>query len=202
NVDKKVAPVTNQPSDEAELVSCMLSAQAIEHCASAFRYPRGEALGVEIPTKPRAWPIGKGRVIREGRTVAVLSFGARLQPLCEAADQLARGGISLTICDARFAKPLDEELLGDLVDSHNMLFTIEEGAIGGFSAQVLDVLVRKNWLSRIAFEPMYFPDYFIDHNNPDAQYEEAGLSPTKIAARILRDLENMERSSSKRVAGD
>jgi 1-deoxy-D-xylulose-5-phosphate synthase len=174
------------PSDEAELVHAVTTALSIEDGPSAFRYPRGEGVGVEMPTQGVAWPIGKGRVLREGSKVALLSLGTRLQECLKAADILAARGLSTTVADARFARPIDRDLLRQLARHHQLLVTVEEGAIGGFAAQVLQFLALDGLLDNgLKIRPMVLPDRFQDHHSPTVQYDDAGLNAPHIAATVL-----------------
>ena len=176
-------------ADEAELVHMVATAAAIDDRPSAFRYPRGEGVGVEMPERGRPLEIGKGRVVREGGVVAILSLGARLQECLAAADELAARGLSTTVADARFAKPMDEDLVRRLAGEHAVLITIEEGAIGGFAAQVMHFLAHAGMFDRgLKFRPMVLPDRFIDHGTPRGQYQEAGLCAPDIVACALAAL--------------
>jgi 1-deoxy-D-xylulose-5-phosphate synthase len=174
------------PSDEVELMHMVATAAAHDAGPIAVRYPRGEGLGLDMPERGQVLPIGKGRVVREGKDVAILSLGGRLQACLSAAEHLHSRGVSCTVADARFAKPIDEALVRRLVRNHRMLITIEEGAIGGFGSQVLDYVVN-NDLARTGFvmRTMKLPDAFLDHDDPFKQYERAGLS----AADIVRTIE-------------
>jgi 1-deoxy-D-xylulose-5-phosphate synthase len=173
-------------ADEAELVHMVATAAAIDDRPSAFRYPRGEGAGVELPAAGVALEIGKGRIRREGAKVALLSYGGRLGECLKAADELAAHGLSTTVADARFAKPLDEDLVHRLAREHEVLITIEEGAIGGFATQVMTSLARGGLLdSGLKFRPMTIPDRFIDHDTPAHQYAQAGLSALDIVATAL-----------------
>ncbi len=173
-------------ADEAELVHMVATAAAIDDRPSAFRYPRGEGVGVDLPDRGTPLAIGRGRVVREGSKIALLSFGARLQECLKAADQLQSLGLSTTVADARFAKPLDEDLVRRLVQGHEVLVTIEEGAIGGFGTQVLHYLARANlFATGCRIKTMYLPDRFVSHGAPKEQYEDAGLSDKSIVAEVL-----------------
>jgi 1-deoxy-D-xylulose-5-phosphate synthase len=173
--------VVMSPSDEAELVHMVATAAAYDHGPIALRYPRGEGIGVDLPKRGKPLPIGKGRIVREGKDVAILSLGSRLQSALAAAEHLATRGISVTVADARFAKPIDEELVRRLVWNHRMLITIEEGSIGGFGSQVLDYVVNHD-LARVGFtmRTLKLPDIYLDHDDPARQYERAGLSASDI----------------------
>ena len=170
------------PSDEVELMHAVATAAAYDDGPSAFRYPRGEGLGLEMPARGEVMPIGKGRVVREGKDVAILSVGTRLQASLAAADHLQSRGVSCTVADARFVKPLDVDLLRRLVRNHRMLVTVEEGSIGGFGSHVLHYLVNEN-LIRPGFmvRTLNLPDVFQDHDDPHKQYDQAGLNAADIA---------------------
>jgi 1-deoxy-D-xylulose-5-phosphate synthase len=188
-------------SDEAELMHMIATAVVIEDRPSVVRYPRGEGVGVELPDRGVPLPIGKGRVLREGSHVALLSFGTRLQECLKAADELVAGGLSTTVADARFAKPLDEDLVRRLIESHNVLVTIEEGSIGGFGAQVLQYLARANLLDfGCRLRPMTLPDRFIGHDSPKEQYEDAGLQAKHIVAEVWAALDGMKHPVNRNAA--
>ncbi|HEV2652685.1 MAG TPA: 1-deoxy-D-xylulose-5-phosphate synthase, partial [Rhizomicrobium sp.] len=169
-------------ADEAELMHMVATAAAYDEGPIALRYPRGEGTGVALPARGQVLPIGKGRVVREGKEVAILSLGTRLGAALTAADQLAADGISCTVADARFAKPFDEELVRRLVRTHGMLVTVEEGSAGGFGAQILH-FIANNGLLRPGFDirTMTLPDVFQEHDDPAKQYETAGLGASDIA---------------------
>jgi 1-deoxy-D-xylulose-5-phosphate synthase len=176
-------------ADEAELVHMVATAAAIDDCPSAFRYPRGEGVGVELPVEGVPLEIGKGRILREGSAVAILSLGTRLAESLKAADQLAAFGLPTTVADARFAKPLDRDLLHRLARNHEVLITIEEGAIGGFASHVLQDLAQSGLLERgLKVRPMVLPDSFIDHDKPEKMYDRAGLNAAGIVATVLAAL--------------
>ena len=176
-------------ADEAELVHMVRTAVEIDDRPSAFRYPRGNGVGVALPETPQALEIGKGRIVREGSSIAILSYGARLQEALQAADMLAAQGLSCTVADARFAKPLDEELVNRLAREHEVLITIEEGARGGFGAFVLQHLAEAGALDTgLKIRTMHLPDIFQDQDKPDAMYVEAGLDAPSIAARAIEAL--------------
>jgi 1-deoxy-D-xylulose-5-phosphate synthase len=177
------------PADEAELMHMVATAVAIDDRPSAFRYPRGDGVGVEMPAKGQILPIGKGRIIREGTKVAILSFGTRLKDACMAAEELGTRGLSTTVADARFCKPLDEDLIRRLAAEHEVLITIEEGSVGGFGSHVLQFLAVTGQLDNgPKVRPMVLPDRFIDHHKPEVQYDEAGLSAKHIVATALQAL--------------
>ena len=168
-------------ADEAELVHMVATAVAIDDGPSAFRYPRGEGVGIDMPAEGVPLEIGRGRVLREGTKVALLSLGTRLAECLKAADQLAALGLSATVADARFAKPLDTALISRLAREHEVLITVEEGAIGGFGSFVLHYLATAGLLDRgLKVRPMVLPDYFIEHDKPDVMYAEAGLDAAAI----------------------
>jgi 1-deoxy-D-xylulose-5-phosphate synthase len=170
-------------------MNMVATAAAIDDRPSAFRYPRGEGLGVALPDAGTPLELGRGRILREGTTVALLSFGARLGECLAAADELAARGLSTTVADARFAKPLDEDLVRRLAREHEVLVTVEEGAIGGFAAQVLQFLAVTGQLDGgLKIRPLMLPDRFLDHDKPELQYEEAGLNATAIVATVLMAL--------------
>ena len=176
-------------ADEAELTHMVATAAAIDDRPSAVRYPRGEGTGVGIPDVAEILQIGKGRIVREGTAVAILSFGARLQESLRAADMLAARGISTTVADARFAKPLDEELILRLAREHEALITVEEGSVGGFGAFVLHLLADHGALDvGLKVRTLTLPDIFQDQDKPDAMYAEAGLDAEGIARAALRAL--------------
>ena len=176
-------------ADEAELAAMIATSLEINDRPSAFRYPRGDGVGVEIPELAKPLEIGKGRIVKEGTKVAILSLGTRLQESLKAADILEQAGISTTIADARFAKPLDEDLILRLAREHEVLITVEEGAMGGFGAFVLQMLAEKGALDRgLKIRTMHLPDIFQDHNSPVAMYDEAGLNAKHIAAKAIEAL--------------
>ena len=176
-------------SDELELMHMVATAAQIDDRPSAFRYPRGEGVGVELPARGTPLEIGKGRVLREGTKIAILNFGARLQECLVAAEDLAAKGLSTTVADARFAKPLDTDLIRRLAREHEVLITIEEGSVGGFSSFVLQYLATAGLLDQgLKVRPMVLPDRFIDHASPAKQYEWAGLNAPQIVATALAAL--------------
>ncbi len=176
-------------ADEAELMHMIATAAQIDDRPSAVRYPRGEGSGVDLPERGTPLEIGKGRVLREGTTVAILSLGARLGECIRAADDLAARGLSTTVADARFAKPLDTALLRRLAANHEVLVTIEEGAVGGFAAHVLTYLAKEGLLDRgLKIRPMMLPDRFIDHGTPAGMYEEAALTAADIVSTAMAAL--------------
>ena len=174
-------------ADEAELRHMVATAVAIDDRPSALRYPRGNGTGVEMPEEGVPLEIGKGRIVREGTTVALLSLGTRLADCLKAADQLAARGISVTVADARFAKPLDTALVTQLARHHELLVTIEEGAIGGFGSQTLQFLADSGALDQTGFKvrSLVLPDIFIDQDSPAAMYAKAGLDADGIVAKVF-----------------
>jgi 1-deoxy-D-xylulose-5-phosphate synthase len=176
-------------ADEAELVHMVATAAAIDDRPSAIRYPRGEGLGVAMPEEGKPLEIGKGRILREGTKVALFSFGARLGECLKAADELATYGLSTTVADARFAKPLDVDMLLRLAREHEVLLTIEEGSIGGFGAYVLQTLAEHGVLDRgLKVRSMVLPDTFIDQDSPNAMYAQARLDSKGIVAKAFEAL--------------
>jgi 1-deoxy-D-xylulose-5-phosphate synthase len=176
-------------ADEAELVHMVATAAAIDDGPSALRYPRGEGIGVPMPAHGVPLEIGRGRILREGTRVALFSFGARLAECLKAADELAALGLPATVADARFAKPLDTDLLLRLAREHEVLITIEEGAIGGFGAHVLHTLAEHGVLDRaLKVRTMVLPDVFIDQDSPAAMYARAGLDAKGIVAKVFEAL--------------
>lgn len=169
------------------------TAAAIEDRPCAFRYPRGEGAGVELPREGVPLEIGRGRILREGSAVALLSLGTRLGECLKAADQLAAHGLSTTVADARFMKPLDTDLVERLARNHEVLVTVEEGSIGGFGSHVLQHLAVSGLLDRgLKVRPMVLPDVFIEHDKPERMYEAAGLSASGIVATVFAALGRAE----------
>jgi 1-deoxy-D-xylulose-5-phosphate synthase len=188
-------------SDEAELVHMVATAASIDDRPSAFRYPRGEGPGVRLPSQGVPLEIGKGRIVREGSAVALLSFGARLTECLRAGEQLAGFGLSTTVADARFAKPLDLELLRQLARHHEVLVTIEDGGIGGFGSHVLQALTQEGLLdSGLKVRSLVLPDRFIEQNKPAAMYTEAGLDADGITASVMAALGKDVDSDAARLA--
>lgn len=176
-------------ADEADLAAMIATSLEIDDRPSAFRYPRGDGVGVEIPELAAPLEIGKGRIVREGTTVAILSLGTRLQESLKAADALAARGVSATVADARFAKPLDADMILRLAREHECLITVEEGAMGGFGAFVLQLLAEKGALDAgLKIRTLCLPDVFQDQDNPVAMYATAGLNAEHIAAAALQAL--------------
>ena len=178
--------VVMAPADEAELMHMVATAASINDRPSAVRYPRGEGTGVPLPARGSVLPIGQGRIVREGTTVALLSLGTRLQECLTAADELAAYGLSTTVADARFAKPLDEALIRDLASRHEVLVTVEEGAVGGFGSHVLHFLSDQGLLDHgLKVRSLALPDVFQDHDSPRAMYDAAGLNAPQILRAVL-----------------
>ena len=173
-------------ADEAELVNMVATARLIDDRPSAFRYPRGTGRGVPLPETPEPLEIGRGRIVREGHAVALLSLGGRLAECLDAADALAKRGLATTVADARFAKPLDRSLILRLARDHEVLITVEEGAAGGFGAHVLHLLAREGALDRgLRIRTLTLPDRFIDHDTQKAMYADAGLTAAEITETAL-----------------
>ncbi len=181
--------VLMSPADEAELMHMVATAAAIDDRPSAFRYPRGEGTGAELPARGQVLPIGQGRLLAEGGKIALLSLGTRLEECLKAAQDLAALGLPATVADARFAKPLDTGLIRQLARHHAVLITVEEGSMGGFGAQVAHFLAHDGLLDgALRFRPMTLPDRFLDHDAPHAQYDAAGLNARHIVAQALAAL--------------
>ena len=201
-----IAYLASQPNfvcmaaaDEAELAQMIVTSLAIDDAPSAFRFPRGEGTGVVIPSLLKPLEIGKGRIMQEGTDIALLSYGTRLQDALEAAKTLKAEGISCTVADARFAKPLDTKLIQKLATHHAALITIEEGSIGGFGSQVAQYLLQNGLLDgKLKFRSLTLPDRFQDHHTPQAQIAEAGLDAVGIA-NVVRGL--MKKSSLRATNG-
>jgi len=176
-------------ADEAELVNMVATQVAINDRPSALRYPRGEGTGVAMPDEGVPLEIGKGRIVREGTKVALLSYGTRLAETLKAADELKGFGLSATVADARFAKPLDTELVLRLAREHEVLITIEEGSIGGFGSFVLQALAESGTLDAgCKVRCMVLPDVFLDHDSPAAMYATAGLDAKAIVTKVFEAL--------------
>ena len=177
------------PSDEAELVHTVATAAELNDRPSAFRYPRGEGVGVVLPTKGEVMALGKGRIMRQGSSIAILSLGPRLADAMKAAEELATRGLTTTVADARFAKPLDTAMIEQLARHHEVLITIEEGAIGGFGSAVLHHLAWKGLLENgLKIRPMVLPDVYLDHDSQAKQIAAAGLTARDIVATALTAL--------------
>jgi len=176
-------------SDEAELVKMINTSVNINDRPSAFRYPRGNGVGINLPSINETLEIGKGRVIQEGKKVALLNFGTRLEQCKEASENLLKKGITCTIVDARFAKPLDEKLIMEVASNHEVLITIEEGSIGGFGSHVMQFLSDRGVFDKgLKFRSMILPDIFIDQDTPEKMYEIAGLDSKSIASKVEETL--------------
>ncbi|MDC1092618.1 1-deoxy-D-xylulose-5-phosphate synthase [Pelagibacteraceae bacterium] len=176
-------------SDEAELVRMINTSVNINDRPSAFRYPRGNGVGIELPSIKETLEIGKGRIIKEGKKVAILNFGTRLDECKKASEKLFSKGIDCTIIDARFAKPLDEKLIMEMATSHEVLITIEEGSIGGFGSHVMQLLSDRGVFDRgLKFRSMILPDIFIDQDSPEKMYEAAGLDSESIKNKVEETL--------------
>ncbi|GBR50255.1 1-deoxy-D-xylulose-5-phosphate synthase [Neokomagataea thailandica NBRC 106555] len=189
--------VVMAPADEIELLHATATACEYDDGPIAFRYPRGSGEGLTLPEQGEVLPIGKGRIVKESNVtpnqksgVAILSLGPRLNESLRAAEELAAQGLSVTVADARFAKPIDTDLVETLAKRHDVFITLEEGAIGGFSSLVVQHLAETALLDGVKFRPMAFPDKYIDHNTPAAQYEEAGLTAPHIVKSALSALGN------------
>ena len=172
-------------SDESELVKMINTSVNINDRPSAFRYPRGNGIGIELPSIKETLEIGKGRVIKDGKKVALINFGTRLQECKKASDDLLKKGIDCTIIDARFAKPLDEKLIMEVASNHEVLITIEEGSIGGFGSHVMQFLSNRGIFDRgLKFRSMILPDIFIDQDTPEKMYKTAGLDSSSIVSKV------------------
>jgi 1-deoxy-D-xylulose-5-phosphate synthase len=179
-------------ADEAELMHMVATAVAYDEGPSAFRYPRGEGVGLDLPERGTPLEIGKGRTVREGSKVALLSLGTRLADALKAADELANRGVSTTVADARFAKPIDRDLVRRLAANHEVLITIEEGSIGGFGAQVFQALSEDGLLDGargvFRFRSMTLPDFYIDQDKYETMIAKAHLDAPAIVAKVLEAL--------------
>ena len=176
-------------SDESELVKMINTSVNINDRPSAFRYPRGNGVGIELPSIKEVLEIGKGRIIKEGKKVAILNFGTRLEECKKASEKLFSKGIDCTIVDARFAKPLDEKLIMEVATSHEVLITIEEGSIGGFGSHVMQFLSDRGVFDKgLKFRSMILPDIFIDQDTPEKMYETAGLDSLSIVNKVEETL--------------
>ena len=186
--------------DEAELVHMTYTAAEYDDGPIAFRYPRGNGVGVELPKVPQKLEIGRGRIVREGTKIAILSLGARLQEALKAADHLDAKGLSTTVADMRFAKPLDTEMIERLMRSHDVVVTLEEGSIGGLGAHVLTFASDEGLTDAgLKIRTMRLPDQFLDHDAPDKQYDEAGLNAPQIVDTVLKALRHNSAGESERV---
>jgi len=177
------------PSDEVELMNMVTTAAAIDDAPTAIRFPRGEGIGLQRPARGQILPIGKGRVVKEGTKVALLNLGTRMIECRKAAEELDARGISTTIADMRFAKPLDTDLITRLASEHEAIITIEEGSVGGFGSHVLSHLANIGAMDRgLKIRSMTLPDIFQDQNTPFKQYDEAGLNARHIVSKALEAL--------------
>ncbi|ENR72190.1 1-deoxy-D-xylulose-5-phosphate synthase [Brucella abortus] len=185
--------VVMSASDEAELRHMVRTAAEYDEGPISFRYPRGDGVGVDLPERGSVLEIGKGRIVREGTKVALLSFGTRLQECLAAAEELGAAGLSTTVADARFAKPLDHDLIRRLAREHEVLVMVEEGAVGGFGSHVLQFLATDGLLDRgLKVRALTLPDIYQDHGKPDAMYAEAGLDRTGIVRTVFAALHRDE----------
>jgi 1-deoxy-D-xylulose-5-phosphate synthase len=189
-------------ADETELQRMVATAHIIDDRPSAFRYPRGEGVGLALLDNPLPLEIGKGRIVRQGSAIAILSYGARMPQAMLAADMLAAQGLTTTIADARFAKPLDSTLITQLARHHEVLITLEEGAIGGFGSFVLHDLAENGLLDKgLRVRTLHLPDIFQDHDSPEKMYERAGLDARSIAAAAIKALGRGDERALKLIAG-
>ena len=174
-------------SDENELRRMVLTASNINDRPSAFRYPRGNSVGLKLDKIIKPLPIGKGRIVKKGSKIAILSFGARLYESLEAAKLLDEKGLSTTVADARFCKPLDTQLIKNLISNHDILITIEEGVVGGFGSHVMQYLSNNNLLRiNSNIQSIVFPDKFIDHAKPEKMYKNANMDANSIVNRAIK----------------
>ena len=172
-------------SDEAELVRMVNTSVNINNKPSAFRYPRGNGVGIELPSINETLEIGKGRIIKSGKKAAIINFGARLEECRKASEILLKKGINITIVDARFAKPLDEKLIVEISTNHEAVITIEEGSIGGFGSHVMQLLSDRGVFDKgLKFRSMILPDIFIDQDTPEKMYKRAGLDAQAISDKV------------------
>ena len=193
--------VVMAPADEAELVHAVATAASIDDGPCAFRYPRGEGVGVDLPEVGEVMEIGKGRMIRKGSTVALLSLGTRLTEAEKAADELTGIGLSVSLADARFAKPLDEEMIGALAKGHDVLITIEDGSVGGFGAQVMQYLSSQGLMDNgLKFRSLVMADKFLDQDSVSNQYDASGLNAPQIVETVLKTLGRTDAKSSAKRA--
>lgn len=185
--------VVMAPSDEAELMHMVATSRAINDAPSAVRYPRGEGVGVDLPERGEVLEIGKGRIVKKGNRVAILSLGTRLQESMKAADALDAQGYSTTVADARFAKPIDEVLVKELAVTHDVLLVVEEGSVGGFGASVLKYLTDEGQLGKLAqVRSLCLPDRFIEQGKPEELYEDAGINASGIISAAVAMLEGAQ----------
>ena len=189
-------------ADETELQRMVATAHVIDDRPSAFRYPRGEGVGLPLLDDPQPLEVGKGRIVKQGAAIAILSYGTRLAECLVAADMLEKQGLSTTVADARFAKPLVEALLAQLAKNHEVLITIEEGSVGGFGAFVLHSLAGRGLLdSGLRIRTLTLPDIFQDHDSPEKMYEQAGLDARSIAASAIKALGRGDERALKLIVG-
>ena len=189
------------PSDEAELVHMIATSVAIDDAPSSFRYPRGEGVGIDMPERGEVLPIGKGRIVRQGSKIAILSFGTRLKDAMKAAEELDTYGLSTTVADARFAKPLDTDLVLDLARNHEVVITVEEGAVGGFGTMVLSFLAGAGAFDRgLKIRTLVMPDEFVDHDKPEAMIVSSGLDARGIVATAFEALGRGDEAAAIRLA--
>ena len=178
-------------SDEGELVKMINTSLEINDKPCAFRYPRGNGIGIKLPSIEEKIMIGKGRMIKEGKKVALINFGARLQECIKASESLNQKGISTSVADARFAKPLDEDLIWQLSTTHEIIIAIEEGSIGGFGSHLMQFLTNRGLIDKgIKFRSMVLPDYFIDQDTPENMYKKAGLDANSIEEKVIETLKS------------
>jgi len=178
-------------SDESELIKMINTSTDINDRPCAFRYPRGNGTGVDLPSIEEKLIIGKGRILKEGKKVALINFGARLQECLKASENLVKQGIDVTVVDARFAKPIDENLISDLSSNHEALITIEEGSVGGFGSHVMQFLSNRGVFDKgIKMRSMVLPDQFIDQDTPDKMYKKAGLDAKSIEEKAIEALKS------------
>ena len=178
--------VVMAPSDEAELVKMINTSTVINDRPCAFRYPRGTGLGSTLPSIDEKIEIGKSKIIQEGKKLAILNFGARLNEVLKASERLKKKGVDITIVDARFAKPLDENLIWQLATTHEAIMTIEEGSIGGFGSHVINFLSKKGLMdTNLKFRSLTLPDIFIDQDTPENMYKIANLDSGSIEEKVL-----------------
>ena len=189
------------PSDEAELVHMIATSVAIDDAPSSFRYPRGEGVGIDMPARGEILPIGKGRIVRQGSKIAILSFGTRLKDAMKAAEELDTYGLSTTVADARFAKPLDTDLVLDLARNHDVVITVEEGAVGGFGSLVLSFLAGAGAFDRgLKIRTLVMPDTFVDQDKPEAMIVSSGLDARGIVATVFEALGRGDEAAAFRLA--
>ncbi|MEO1318880.1 MAG: transketolase C-terminal domain-containing protein, partial [Pseudomonadota bacterium] len=186
--------------DEAELVHMIATCRAIDDRPSAVRYPRGEGIGVELPVEGVPLEIGKGRIVKEGSKICLLNFGARLKECYKAAEELDARGLSTTIADARFSKPLDRDLILRVIREHEAVVILEEGSVGGFSSAVFHLLAHEGVLDQGArIRPMVLPDIFIDQDSPGKMYDVAAMNAPHIVAQALAALGHDEEAAAVRA---